>query len=521
MKKLIAMLSASISAIIILRAVDVQQAPDQRFYPTTNHQFFLALDRASKRRYARKMDAALNCLAPRCLAVAGLSGGSGKSVACVALAAALRRKGHRVAPFKKGPDYIDAGWLTAAAEHSCYSLDPFLMSAEAIVQSFQRRAAGADFVLIEGNRGLYDGVTAEGEFSTAELAVLLDLPVLLVVNCSKATRTVAAMVLGCREMDKRVRLAGVILNQIASPRHERVVRQAVEQDTGIPVAGIIPRLTEDIFPMRHLGVVPRQEYGESNADAAVNYLAALAEEHFDLELIARLAVPRHCKLLLAPQISARTKVTIGILRDAAFQFYYQENLDALREGGAELMMINALTAERLPDGLDALYIGGGFPETSAERLAENASFRDSVQQAAERGLPIYAECGGLIFLGRSIIVNGIEHPLAGFFPVTFTMSAKPQAHGYTAFTVERENPFYPVGISLKGHEFRYSMVGGWEGTPDDLALCMERGTGFQGGRDGLRKNNVLALYTHVLAPGCPEWAAGLLRAAVSFSQRKA
>lgn len=447
-----------------------------------------------------------------CLVIAGLSGGSGKSVACVALAAALRRRGQQVAPFKKGPDYIDAGWLATAAGQSCWNLDPFLMSAAAITESFRQHTAGADFALIEGNRGLYDGVTAEGEFSTAELAVLLDLPVLLVVNCSKATRTVAAMVLGCRELDKRVRIAGVILNQIASPRHEQVVRQAVEQDTGIPVVGIVPRLKDDIFPMRHLGVVPQQEYGDANAEAAVSRLADLAEEHFDLEQMRCLAERRQF-MQMPERPSGGGKLRIGLLRDAAFQFYYQENLDALREGGADLITINALTADRLPEDLDALYIGGGFPETSARQLAENASFRESVRQAAERGLPIYAECGGLIFLGRSIIVDGTEYPLAGVFPVTFAMSDKPQAHGYTVFTVELENPFYPIGTQIKGHEFRYSIVKNWDGRPEELALRMERGTGFQGKRDGLLKNNVLALYTHVLAPGAPEWAAGLLRAA--------
>jgi cobyrinic acid a,c-diamide synthase len=450
--------------------------------------------------------------AARCIVIAGLSGGSGKSVASVALAAALRRRGQKIAPFKKGPDYIDAGWLTAAAKQPCWNLDPFLMSEEAVRASFQQHAAGADFVLIEGNRGLYDGVTAAGEFSTAELALLLDLPVLLVINCSKTTKTVAAMVLGCRELNKRLRIAGVLLNQIASPRHEQIVRQAVEQDTGIPVAGIIPRLTEDIFPMRHLGVIPHQEYGDAKAGAAVKHLAGLAEAHFDLDLITRLAVPRS----FAPPASSPSRpaeVRIGVLRDAAFQFYYQENLDALREGGAELVLINALTAERLPDGLDALYIGGGFPETQAQCLAANASFRDSVRQAAEQCLPIYAECGGLIFLGQSIVVEGAEYPLAGVFPVRFSMSQKPQGHGYTMFTVERENPFYPIGTQVKGHEFRYSVVESWNGGAEDLALRMERGTGFQGGRDGLQKNNVLALYTHVLASGAPEWAAGLLRAA--------
>jgi cobyrinic acid a,c-diamide synthase len=448
----------------------------------------------------------------RCLVIAGLSGGSGKSVASVALTAALRRRGQQVVPFKKGPDYIDAGWLTVAAGQPCWNLDPFLMSAAAVQASLQQHAAGADFALIEGNRGLYDGVTAAGEFSTAELSLLLDLPVLLVVNCSKTTRTVAAMVLGCRELDKRLRIAGALLNQIASARHEQIVRQAIAQDVGIPVVGIIPRLAEDIFPMRHLGVIPHQEYGDANAGAAVKHLAELAEEHFDLDLITQLAEPRSFAPSVAQSINS-AEVRIGVLRDAAFQFYYQENFDALCNGGAELVLINALTAKQLPKDLDALYIGGGFPETQARHLAANSSFRESVRLAAEQGLPIYAECGGLIFLGSSIMVEGTEYPLAGVFPVTFSMSQKPQGHGYTVCTVERKNPFYPIGTQLKGHEFRYSVVESWDGGPDDLALRMERGTGFQNKRDGLHKNNVLALYTHILAPGAPEWAAGLLRAA--------
>ncbi|MCI5219140.1 MAG: cobyrinic acid a,c-diamide synthase, partial [Candidatus Electrothrix sp. LOE2] len=315
---------------------------------------------------------------------------------------------------------------------------------------------------------------------------------------------------------KRVRIVGVILNQLSTPRHERIITEAVEKYTDIPVVGILPRMKTDIFPMRHLGVTPHQEYGATETNVAVDRLAAIAEEHFDLKRIIGLMEQR-CFSPLPATGSAKSvgfePVRIGTLRDAAFQFYYQENLEALQEGGAELVMINALTAKALPDDLDALYIGGGFPETSARQLAENVSFRDSVRQAAEQGMPMYAECGGLIFLGRSIILEDREYPLAGVFPVTFSMSSKPQAHGYSTFTVERENPFYPLGTQVKGHEFRYSVVESWDGAPEELALRMERGTGFQGKRDGLLKKNVLALYTHVLAPGTPEWVAGLLRAA--------
>jgi cobyrinic acid a,c-diamide synthase len=275
----------------------------------------------------------------------------------------------------------------------------------------------------------------------------------------------------------------------------------------------MPRLKQDIFPMRHLGVTPHHEY--TAADDAVERLAALAETHFDLDAIItcmRGTVPMPPKF--AQPVDSR--VTIGVLRDAAFQFYYQENLDALKKAGAELVTIDALLSQALPAGLDGLYIGGGFPETSARQLADNESFRRSVREHVDAGLPVYAECGGLIFLGKSIILQGEEYPLAGVFPVTFGISARPQAHGYSTFVVEKANCFYPVGTRVKGHEFRYSRVQQWDGDPEDLVLQMERGTGFVEGRDGLQKKNALALYTHVMASGTPQWVQGFIAASRAY-----
>ena len=455
----------------------------------------------------------------RSLVLAGLSGGSGKSVVTVGLIGALKNRGHGVVPFKKGPDYIDAGWMTKAAGQPCYNLDPYLMPPEAISTAFQSHLHGNSFAIVEGNRGIFDGVNPAGDYSTAELALQLDLPVLLVINCSKATRTVAALVLGCQAFDPRIRFAGVILNQIANARHESIIRQAMENYTDLPVLGIMPRLKQDIFPMRHLGVTPYQEYAA--ADEAIARLAALAETHFDMDaLLARMRPMAALPPPVPPeQPSSATQLTIGVLRDAAFQFYYEENLEALKAGGARLVMIDALNSRELPVDLDGLYIGGGFPETSARQLADNASFRQSVRAHIDAGLPVYAECGGLIFLGRSIIVNEQEFPLAGVFPVTFTLSSKPQAHGYSTFTVEKTNSFYPVGTRIKGHEFRYSRVDRWDGATEDLVLSMERGTGFQGGRDGLVKNNVLALYTHVLASGSPQWVQGFIAVAREYAKQ--
>lgn len=479
---------------------------------------------------------------PRGLVVAGLSGGSGKSVAAVGLVAALRAGQLRVLPFKKGPDYIDAGWLAQAAGLPCYNLDPFLTRPEQLKATFYRHLHRADVALVEGNRGLYDGVNSSGSYSTAELAVQLDLPVILVVNCAKTTRTVAALVLGCCLFDPRVRIAGIILNQVATSRHERILRECLAQSVDIPVVGLIPRMQTDIFPMRHLGLTPHQEYRD--AQDAVASLGKMAASNFDLDAISGLMQP----LLPLPQagssastapttpparatmpaapaqaspVRAEQQIRIGVLRDAAFQFYYEENLEALQEAGAELVMINALTAASLPQGahgLHGLYIGGGFPETSAQALADNHSFRQSLCAAVEQGLPVYAECGGLIYLGRSIVLEGQEYPLTGIFPVTFSLSAKPQAHGYSILRVEGSNSFYNQGLQIKGHEFRYSKVQQWSGQASELVFKMERGTGFAEGRDGLVYKNVLALYTHVLAAGTPEWVSGFMAAAMRHAR---
>jgi cobyrinic acid a,c-diamide synthase len=445
------------------------------------------------------------------IVVAGLAGGSGKSVVSVGLTAYLTGEGVNVVPFKKGPDYIDAGWMALAAGKDCCNLDPYLMTEEAIHSSFLQNCHGADIVIVEGNRGLYDGVNSSGGYSTAELAISLKLPVLLVVNCTKTTRTAAAMVLGCQMLDRRIDIRGVILNEIATKRQKDIITQAVEETAGIPVLGIIPRMKKDIFPMRHLGMVPHQEY--QNSDAAISLLAETVAESVDIQGIEKVMadvslvspdeVPRRKR-----HISAE-KIKIGVIQDTAFQFYYSENLKALEDEGAELVPVNALQDEKLPD-LDGLYIGGGFPETSAKELTANSGFRKSMKQAADDGLPIYAECGGLIYLGESIVLDGVEYPLAGIFPVRFGMSAKPQAHGYTIFEVDKSNPFYDVGTTVKGHEFRYSTILEWCGNEQDLVLKMKRGKGFSGGRDGLCYNNVLALYTHVHAYGTPEWARGIV-----------
>lgn len=448
---------------------------------------------------------------PKGIVIAGLSGGSGKSVVSVGLTAAWTQAGKSVAPFKKGPDYIDAGWLQLAAGRDCYNLDPYLVSEDLILASFDQRGSGSDVIVVEGNRGLFDGVTAKGGFSTAELALILELPILLVVNCTKTTRTVAAMVLGCMNLDERINLCGVILNQVATSRQSSIITEAVEYYTGVDVLGVMPRMKQDIFPMRHLGMIPHQEY--EDCSSALEFLARSARENIDIPKVESAMTPgasppndSAIDLMMLPAIR---DVRIGILQDAAFQFYYPENMIALERQGAQLVPINAITDNKLPD-VDGLYIGGGFPETSARELSANQRFRRSVRHAADSGMPIYAECGGLIYLASSIVLDNEEFPLAGVFPIRFGMSSKPQAHGYSIFTSQKSNPFYPIGTTVKGHEFRYSSILSWRGSPEELTLKIERGTGFMDGRDGLCYKNVLALYTHVHAEGTPEWAVGFV-----------
>lgn len=444
------------------------------------------------------------------IVVAGLSGGSGKSIVSVGLVAALKRRGSKVVPFKKGPDYIDAGWLQEAAGRNCYNLDPYFMSNDVVQNSFLNRSLGADYSVVEGNRGIYDGVNVDGGFSTAELAVSLGLPVILVVNCTKTTRTIAALVLGCKLFDERVNIKGVVLNQIATKRQKRLVTEAVEKYTGIPVVGCIPRTQREVFPMRHLGMVPHQEYDDSSG--AVDFLADMVEEHLDMDLIDSLmsdieqTAPSQAEL---KSEAGHSDLKIGVIRDAAFQFYYSENLEALEQGGAELVFISALDDTALPD-IDGLYIGGGFPETGAARLAQNTTFMKSLRDAVEDGLPVYAECGGLMYLGESLTMDGATYNFTGVFPAHFGMSAKPQSHGYSIIKVEGENPFYPQGLETKGHEFRYSTVLSYGGDSAQLCLQLKRGGGFMDGRDGLRYKNVLAMYTHIHAEGTPEWADGFL-----------
>ena len=512
--------------------------------------------------------------------ITALRGGAGKTILSIGIIAAWTNLGKKVAPFKKGPDYIDAGWLALAAGRPCYNLDTFMIKEEQVLNSFFSHSINRDIAVIEGNRGLYDGIDVEGSTSTAELAKLLNAPVILCIDCTKTTRTMAAVVSGCMQFDPDVKIRGVILNRIAGPRHENILRKSIEHHCGISVLGAVPKLGKQNFPERHMGLVPMPEHGWAKdsiaaaSQTALQYLDldALAEiacntpvhpkskipsaDYADLHRLSEHSIHRSQSLICHPNSEIRNPATsneqhppkfplkgelekksplegglrgvltsneqratrIGIVKDSAFQFYYPENIDALIVLGVEPVFISPLTSDSIPP-VDALYIGGGFPETHAGELAQNVTFRNEIKSLAEDGLPIYAECGGLMYLGEELVLDGKSYPMAGVLPIVFGFSKRPQGHGYTIVTVERKNPYYKVGTEIRGHEFHYSRVLKWRGNDRDLAFSMKRGVGVINKRDGLCYKNVLATYTHIHALGTPLWAHAMVQNAISYRNK--
>jgi cobyrinic acid a,c-diamide synthase len=498
------------------------------------------------------------------LIIAALRGGSGKTILSIGVIAALNQRGKSVAVFKKGPDYIDAGWLALAADRPCYNLDSFLLSQSDNLHSFLSHSVDHDISIIEGNRGLYDGIDLAGSTSTAELAKLLMCPVVLCVDCTKITRTMAAVVAGCCQFDPAVMIAGVILNRVANSRHENKLRDSIEHYCGMPVIGAIPKLSEQHFPERHLGLVPTPEHDWANQ--SIEAISGIAKQHIDLDALIAIAQKapglrsedrgqksevgsrnaevgkQNVEVGFRPGTSSvepkteievqdlaasdrhptssnqHPAVRIGIIRDAAFQFYYPENIDALVARGAEIIFLSPLKDQKLPE-LDALYIGGGFPETHAALLSANIRFNCQLKALAEDGFPIYAECGGLMYLGEQLVLEHKSYPMVGILPVVFDFFKRPQGHGYTIVKVEGQNPYYEVGTEIRGHEFHYSRVSKRDSRKSELVFRMQRGAGIEKDRDGIVYKNVLATYTHVHALGTPGWAPALIRNAVKFQNR--
>jgi cobyrinic acid a,c-diamide synthase len=408
----------------------------------------------------------------------------------------------------------------ASGQNPCYNLDPFLIGEENILPSFVHRQKGFDISLIEGNRGIFDGMDLEGSQSTARLAEALKSPVILIMDCTKMTRTAAALVMGVKKFDPRLKLAGVVLNLVAGKRHEAILRGSIERYAKVPVIGAIPRVRAGELSERHMGLVPFQEHPE--VEGAIASARELIKKSVDLDSILKIArsAPPLRQIRTRSSVSEKSEgIKVGVIRDRAFQFYYPENIEALHELGAEVVELSSLFEAALPD-VDALYIGGGFPETHAITLSKNRAFLTDLRSRVDAGLPVYAECGGLMYLGENLLLKGEKYKMAGIFPYDFSLEDKPVAHGYSIAKVSAKNPFYRKGTVLKGHEFHYSRPVRDARKKTSFSLRVLRGTGIEKGMDGLVYKNVFATYTHTHSVGTPEWAPGILRAAREFRKRK-
>ena len=423
----------------------------------------------------------------------------------VGLAAALANRDLLVQPFKKGPDYIDPMWLRCAAGRDCYNLDFFTMSEAEMLALFAEKSAGADIGLIEGNKGLFDGLDVEGADSNAALAKLLSVPVVLVVDTTGMTRGIAPLITGYLGFDSEVDIRGVILNNVGGPRHEGKLRAALERYTDTEVLGAIGRDRSLQIPERHLGLIPANEAGQ--AVAMTQKLADAVAADVDIDRILKIAAT--CEMPVAKTESAPAVTTpgpdirIAIARDAAFGFYYPDDLDAFADAGAVLVPFDALRDRKLPEA-DALFIGGGFPETHMTALSENQDLLADIRQKLAAGMPAYAECGGLMYLAHSIQWGDAKCPMVGAIPGDIVVGDRPQGRGY-AVLEETGTGLWPMAsANIPVHEFHYSRLQSLSGKLS-FAYRVLRGHGIDGQQDGLVVGNLLASFTHQRNTQTNQW----------------
>ena len=421
----------------------------------------------------------------------------------IGLCATMKAHGLTVQPFKKGPDYIDPLWLSHASGQPCYNLDFFQMQQEQILSLFQSKSMAAHIAVIEGNKGLHDGMDVKGADSNAALAKLLQAPVILVLDTEGSTRGIAPLLNGYQNFDKDVNIVGVILNKVASPRHEGKLRNAIEHYSDVPVLGAVYRNSEMHIDERHLGLVPSNETVEASRHIAS--ICKLVSDHIDVDKILQIAQSAPSNGAVRPytspltEKSANTPLNIGIIRDRAFGFYYADDIDRISDMGMRVHYIDSLKDDHLPK-IDGLIIGGGFPECFAEALQNNNSLMQSVKSAIETGLPIYAECGGLMYLSQSIQWRDNIYNMVGALPIEILMQDKPIGRGYVELEYTADHPWAStlknVAQPIKAHEFHYSDIK-LLNKELPFAYKVKRGHGIDGKRDGIIYNNVLASYVHL------------------------
>lgn len=431
---------------------------------------------------------------------------SGKTTVSIGLCAALKQRGLVVQSFKKGPDYIDPYWLAQATGRDCYNLDFYTMEREEILALMQNRSPGADISLIEGNKGLYDGLDLDGSNSNAALATLTKTPVILVLNARGMTRGIAPLILGYQAFDKNVSIKGVILNRLGGSRHESKLRNVIEHYTDVDVVGAIHNDHRFDIDERHLGLVPGHE--DPFCTQKINLLADAVNDQVNIDAV--LAIANQATELPAVEVNTaiqsrqQTKdIKLGLVRCSAFGFYYPDDLQALEDAGAELIEIDPCHQTELPE-IDALFIGGGFPETHMQELQANKSLRTAIKLAIDNGLPTYAECGGLMYLARSIEWNHDDYSekcdMVGAIDADIIMENRPQGRGYVQLEETESSPWPQIvpqsaNKIINAHEFHYSRFK----TVDknvQFAFRVKRGMGIDGKSDGYIYKNLLANYTH-------------------------
>lgn len=441
------------------------------------------------------------------LMIAAAHKSSGKTVVTTGLAGALKARGERVAVFKKGPDYIDPMWLARAAGRPAYNLDFNTMSRDEITGLFAKKATGSDIALIEANKGLYDGVAADGSDANAALAKHLGAPVVLVIDTSGMTRGIAPLLLGYQAFDPEVRIAGVILNRTGGPRHEGKLRAAVEAYTDVEVLGAVGANALIGIPERHLGLTTPTDTSLTEAFVAKAAETLGATVNLDRLLAIATSAPP-LALPASAAVSPRySGLRVGVAMDEAFGFYYPDDLEAFAAMGAEIVPVDMIRDTQLPP-VDGLFIGGGFPEVHAAALAANRPMRESVRAALEAGLPAYAECGGLMYLCSSLTWNGETQPMVGFFDAATVMQDRPQGRGHVRFRPSATALWPATGAEQKAHEFHYARLDHIDALP--FAREVTRGHGIDGRHDALVKANTQAGFIHLRNTAQSPWVADFL-----------
>ncbi len=440
---------------------------------------------------------------------------SGKTTLTLGLCRALHDRGMKVQAFKKGPDYIDPIWHGQASHRSSYNLDFHMMEQAEILSLFHRHAANAEISLIEGNKGLYDGMDVEGSNSNAALAKLLGAPVVLVLDSVGMTRGVAPLILGYQAFDPAINIAGVILNKVGGPRHEEKLRAVIERYTDVKILGAVRLDSNLAIVERHLGLMPGNE--SDQAEARIEAIAGQIKAQVDLDAVVQVAQSAQqlpAAIVFPAQCQSSEGLKLAYANDRSFGFYYQEDLDTLRDAGVQLFALDTLRDQCLPD-IDGLLIGGGFPEIFISQLAANQSLRNQIRQAVGNGLPVYAECGGLMYLSRSLSWNQQYGEMVGIIPGDVVMGERPVGRGYAALSETMQSLWPPYPETIPAHEFHYSHLENLQ-TGLTYAYRVLRGQGIDGTNDGFVQHNLLASYCHRRGSGARGWIAPFLNKVTAY-----